>query len=98
MGLDVAGGCRRVRWMGGGPMLDGAKGSRRPYGVEADRTRVTAVGASCTVNRGSGRDEQGLGREGVVELADSTLPRRQPVRLAANMLATAAPTRKSEVQ
>src|SRR3546814_16993082 len=36
--------------------------------------------------------------EGVVELADSTLPRRQPVRLAANMLATAAPTRKIEVQ
>src|SRR3546814_12110690 len=49
-------------------------------------------------NRVSERDVQVLVREGVVELADSTLPRRQPVRLAANMLATAAPTRKIEVQ
>src|SRR3546814_19431800 len=61
-------------------------------------TRVTAVGTSFTVNRVSERDVQVLVREGVVELADSTLPRRQPVRLAANMLATAAPTRKIEVQ
>src|SRR3546814_83611 len=96
--VDFDEGIRHVRLLRGEALFDVAKDSSRPFVVEADSTRVTAVGTSFTVNRVSERDVQVLVREGVVELADSTLPRRQPVRLAANMLATAAPTRKIEVQ
>lgn len=96
--VDFDEGIRRVRLLRGEALFDVAKDSSRPFVVDADSTRVTAVGTSFTVNRVSGHDVQVLVREGVVELADSKLPRRQPVRLAANMLATAAPTRKIEVQ
>lgn len=96
--VDFDEGIRRVRLLRGEALFDVAKDSSRPFVVEADSTRVTAVGTSFTVNRVSGRDVQVLVREGVVELADSTRPRWQPVRLAANTLATAAPSRKIEVQ
>jgi len=96
--VDFDDGIRRVRLLRGEALFDVAKDSSRPFVVDADSTRVTAVGTSFTVDRVSGREVKVLVREGVVELADSTLPRRQPVRLAANMLATAVPTRKIEVQ
>lgn len=96
--VDFDEGIRRVRLVRGEALFDVAKDPGRPFVVEAANTRVTAIGTSFTVNRVSGRDVQVLVREGVVELADSKLPRRQPVRLSANMLATAAPTRKVEVQ
>src|SRR3546814_4407377 len=71
--VDFDEGIRHVRLLRGEALFDVAKDSIRPFVVEADSTRVTAVGTSFTVNRVSGRDVQVLVREGVVELADSTL-------------------------
>lgn len=96
--VDFDDGIRRVRLLRGEALFDVAKDRSRPFVVEAASTRVTAVGTSFTVNRVSERDVQVLVREGVVELVDSTQPRREPVRLEANTLAMATPARKIDVQ
>lgn len=89
---------RRVRLLRGEVLFDVAKHHGWPFVVEAAGTRVTAVGTSFTVNRGSGRDVQVLVREGVVEMVDSARPRSEPVRLEANTLALAVPARKINVR
>src|SRR3546814_11809300 len=62
--VDFDEGIRHVRLLRGEALFDVAKDSSRPFVVEADSPRVTAVGTSFTVNRVSGRsDERRLGKE-----------------------------------
>src|SRR3546814_15029131 len=86
--VDFDEGIRHVRLLRGEALFDVAKDSSRPFVVEADSTRVTAVGTSFTVHRVSGRDVRVLVREGVVELAATPLHGRQPGRRPGHMLAT----------
>jgi transmembrane sensor len=79
---------RDVQLIEGEAFFDVAKNPSRPFIVEAGGTRVRAVGTSFVVRRLKDQPLQVVVREGVVEVT-LDLPEGAPVKLAANMTATA---------
>lgn len=90
---------RLVRLVQGEALFDVAKDVLRPFVVEVAQDVVVAVGTSFTVQRALDGVVKVLVREGSVDFAhEVNIGKEQPMRLAANTMALAAPDRHVEVK
>ncbi|HUO23430.1 MAG TPA: FecR domain-containing protein [Caulobacteraceae bacterium] len=88
--VHYSGAARFVRLLKGEALFDVAKDAQRPFQVAAADLAVRAVGASFAVRKLAQAAPEVLVREGVVDVARAAARAARPLRLSANMRATAA--------
>jgi transmembrane sensor len=90
--VDFSEETRGIRLLQGEVLFDVAKNPGRPFVVLVGETQVRVVGTIFTVRRIAAAPVQVLVREGIVDVAKTGMAAAAPVRIFANMRATAPVT------
>lgn len=87
--VDFSEEIRGIRLIQGEVLFDVAKNPGRPFVVSVGETQVRVVGTSFTIRRIAAAPVQVLVREGIVDVSKTDRAGARPVRIFANMRATA---------